>query len=871
MNQELNDNDMMKYDYLNPHPVIIVNGTGDIIGVNASAGELFENNGTGSNIKEQLSFLKHVDFNDIITNDKSTEIQNLINNHLYKLTIVGSLKSREAYIYGIDTGPAPKDDTSRAMQICFEHSPEPIMSFNSGGIIINANYAAKIIFGFDNIEGMTLEKVFPDRNIEIFINVKNKDFVEEFEYTTGGEYYKFIIKWIPKQSIGFIYGTNTSALKESGFIIEEHELRFRNLFEKMPISIWEEDFTELREYLDFLKSSGVTDFNEHFATVRGEVARCAEMIEVLNVNQETVKLFGASSESELLENIGSTFTSASLLSFKDVLIAVAESKEGYECESEYRTFKGNTEHVVMKMSFNRNPKGRYIALVSMFNITHRKQLENELIENERKFRAISSSAQDAIIMLDNSGRITFWNESASLVFGYSDTEVLSKYYYDIIIPENERGKLKERFEDFRNRDINPTTGRTIELLFKRKNDEIFPAEISLAAVKIKGKWSAISIIRDISERKKSEKELRKLTSAVVNNPASIVISDLEGRIEYANPKFLKLTGYSLEEAVGKKISILKSGRHPDETYKELWETITSGRTWKGELYNLAKDGSYFWESISISPIKDSRGDIVNYVGVKEDITHRKHNERRIKNLIEELKELNSSKDKFFSIIAHDLKGPFSGFLGLSELMATEYTNLDAESISQMADSMYKAAKNLFDLLENLLDWSRAQTGGMLFNPLSINLIQLVAKITGLFRETASNKQIHFNIDIDPNISVFADLQMLNTCIRNLVSNALKFTEKGGDITISANDEENEYTLISVIDTGIGMNEEALGKIFRIDMKYTTSGTENEKGTGLGLLLCKELVEKNGGEIFVESELYKGSNFTFTIPKNDNQS
>lgn len=232
----------------------------------------------------------------------------------------------------------------------------------------------------------------------------------------------------------------------------------------------------------------------------------------------------------------------------------------------------------------------------------------------------------------------------------------------------------------------------------------------------------------------------------------------------------------------------------------------------------------------------------------------------------ELRLLNASKDKFFSIISHDLRGPFSGFLGLSELLAEEYDDLEKEDISQIAESMNKAAKRLFSFLENLLDWSRSQMGRMDFNPMQLDLFDHVFRIFELYSNTSKEKNIELVSDISRGNYIYSDSNMLSTILRNLISNAIKFTKPGGKIIVQRNDiPDSNFAEISVVDSGVGMGEDALSKLFRIDEKYTTVGTAQEAGTGLGLLLCKELVEKNGGSIRVESEIDKGTTFTFTVP------
>jgi two-component system sensor histidine kinase/response regulator len=232
---------------------------------------------------------------------------------------------------------------------------------------------------------------------------------------------------------------------------------------------------------------------------------------------------------------------------------------------------------------------------------------------------------------------------------------------------------------------------------------------------------------------------------------------------------------------------------------------------------------------------------------------------------DELKKLNASKDTFFSIIAHDLRGPFSGFLGLSELLLDEYDDLDQAEISQIADSMHKAAKRLYSFLENLLEWSRTQMGRVEFFPSRLDVSETITRIYSLFSVTADEKKINTISNIPKGTFVFADNNMLNTILRNLISNALKFTKQGGEITVNTEKKDDDFLIVSVSDNGVGMNDEAKDKIFRLDTKHSTPGTANEQGSGLGLLLCKDLVEKHNGTIWVDSEVGKGTIFSFTLP------
>ncbi len=239
--------------------------------------------------------------------------------------------------------------------------------------------------------------------------------------------------------------------------------------------------------------------------------------------------------------------------------------------------------------------------------------------------------------------------------------------------------------------------------------------------------------------------------------------------------------------------------------------------------------------------------------------------KRLEETSEELKNTLATKDKFFSIIAHDLRGPFSGFLGLSELLSTEYAQLEPGEIARVAKTMHKAANSLFEFLENLLNWSRAQMGRMEYNPQYLKIADVVSLNFELITTAANEKEISLYNEVSEEINAYADSNMLSTVLRNLVSNAVKFSNPGDNITVSAIEEDN-IIHVTVEDTGIGMTEEVTQKLFKLDVKHSTPGTKKESGTGLGLILCKELVEKQCGIITVESEPGKGTKFSFTLPK-----
>jgi signal transduction histidine kinase len=239
----------------------------------------------------------------------------------------------------------------------------------------------------------------------------------------------------------------------------------------------------------------------------------------------------------------------------------------------------------------------------------------------------------------------------------------------------------------------------------------------------------------------------------------------------------------------------------------------------------------------------------------------------IKQSREKLLELNATKDKFFSIIAHDLRNPFAGIMGLSEIMETKLTEdikVDLAQLLKYSQLILSSSKSAFDLLNNLMEWSRSQTGNISVNPTNIPMDLIFSTAFLIVSGNALKKNITIEKGFTDNDMVYVDNLLTNTILRNLLTNAIKFTHPNGKITVSTQKNEG-FIEISVTDTGVGIEPKNLDKIFKIDSKFSNTGTENEKGTGLGLILCKEFVEKQGGTIWVKSELGIGSTFTFTLP------
>jgi len=240
-------------------------------------------------------------------------------------------------------------------------------------------------------------------------------------------------------------------------------------------------------------------------------------------------------------------------------------------------------------------------------------------------------------------------------------------------------------------------------------------------------------------------------------------------------------------------------------------------------------------------------------------------DNKVKTQFEHLQKLNAEKDKFYSIIAHDMRGPFFGFLGLTELITEDTEGMSMESVQKIANTMRESAINLFRLLEDLLEWTRIEQGLIPYSPEYINLLSLIEESLAPLTAIADVKSISVVREINREITVLIDKNMFSTIIRNLVSNAVKFTPNGGQIIISAKNEVNNFFRISVTDNGIGMDRILVENLFKLGANTRRKGTNGEQSTGFGLILCKEFVEKHNGQLWLESEEGKGSTFHFTVP------
>ncbi len=498
------------------------------------------------------------------------------------------------------------------------------------------------------------------------------------------------------------------------------------------------------------------------------------------------------------------------------------------------------------------------------DITERKEIEKALKESENRYRQLVELSPDAIIV-HTKGKIVYANDSCLQLFGAKNpedlmnksiTELMLPDYIDIARTQAKVGSKKRNSGSFLR-----------EQKFLRLDGSRIDVEITTNPIVYKNEKSIQIVIRDITERKIVEEELRKRQSEVItlldSLPAFAFFKDSKSRYIIANQKFCDAMGCTKDQIMGKTDYDFLSKEIADKYLQDDLKVINSGDMLYVREEQIYLDNKYITIGTRKVPLKDGNGKVFGLIGIGFDITERKEAEEAIKKYSKELEELNNTKDKFFSIISHDLRSPFQGLLGISGLMVEEYENLSQEEVKLFINNINNAAKNLFNLIENLLQWSRIQRGKFEVNPEKIELNYEVSYNINLLQRNAVNKNIEIINKTPENVYIKSDVNIFNSTIQNLISNAIKFTKPGGKIIISSVTKQDTAEL-TVEDTGVGIPKEEVDKLFRIDTQHSTLGTEKESGTGLGLIICKELIEKQGGKIWVKSKLGEGTAFTVTF-------
>ena len=536
------------------------------------------------------------------------------------------------------------------------------------------------------------------------------------------------------------------------------------------------------------------------------------------------------------------------------------------------------------------------------DITASKKAEEALAKEQFLINSLMNNLSDHVYFKDLNSKFIRTNKSHAISFGLSDPKhVIGKSDFDFFTEK----AANQAFED---EQAIIKTGQSIlkeEKLTRKDCSDVWFSAMKMPLRDNDGKIiGTFGISRDITGRKRSELEnyalfeiIQGITSTDKLDELLKLIHNSLGKVVYADNCFVALKDqtsglfsfpYFVDKVDTTPIPTSMGKSCSDYVFRTVKPLLLNQKKFdrlveQGEV-ELIGSNSPSWIGIPLqTPSKVigvlvlqhyekenvySENDLKFLVSIGNQIAiaiERKKAEEEISFKNEQLQLINAEKDKFFSIIAHDLRGPLSAFVDATQILTEEIQNMDLEEIKDITMSMKTSASNIYGLLENLLEWSRLRRGAMDFVPENLNLKKKIEASIDVLSESARKKRIGLTISVPGELEIRADIHMFDTIIRNLISNAIKFTISGGKVIVTANYNGDHYIVVKISDSGIGMAPELRNKLFQIDEKTSRPGTEGETSTGLGLLLCKEFIEKHGGKIWVESSVGQGSTFSFSLP------
>ncbi len=553
-------------------------------------------------------------------------------------------------------------------------------------------------------------------------------------------------------------------------------------------------------------------------------------------------------------------------------------KDNLKTKEFYQILKSGTEVTDFPLSlWNGTPifattrafkqNGSYYLLITLnrFSLVDVNKV-NFIFGNIEYLKSILNKFDFWVTIRDRNSNLVLCNSSFEKFIGLTQAELIGKNIDDLF-GSNEISRLH------RETDIELLGRRKEQVHFhiqvKGKNGKTHFLEVTKFLVNFGGEDFVFCISIDTSELdyvRQLYEESSTLYRALIEN-AFDAIYLLKGRhYIYANPRFCELTGYTIEELLSPSFdfSVLVTGESKkflEERYRARMEGKEIPNQYELEIVN--KSGKKIF--VEVNTVSVGKPGEVVVMGIMRDITQRKLFEEQLKKSEEELRQLNYSKDKLFNIIAHDLRSPLSGLISMTKMLIETIDILSPKEAKELLTDLFEYANQSYNLLENLLQWAKTQTGTILFNPEITDLYEIVLAGKIINDPNAKQKGINISIFLKPNSFVLVDRNMLTTVIRNLISNAIKFTPSGGEINIRLHEKSYEYEL-EIEDNGIGIPKDKLDSLFKLGENISTTGTAGEKGSGLGLILCKEFVEKNDGNLRVVSEFGKGTKFFINLPK-----
>jgi PAS domain S-box-containing protein len=511
------------------------------------------------------------------------------------------------------------------------------------------------------------------------------------------------------------------------------------------------------------------------------------------------------------------------------------------------------------------------------DITARKRAEEELRSSEARLRAITDSAQDAMIMMGSHGEISHWNPAAESILGYSKEEAIGQDLHRLLVPERYHPAYSKALPEFFRSGQGSAIGKTMELEARRKDGREIAIDLSLSAIRLNGEWHAIGILRDITRRKQAEDALRESEEnfrQLAENIREVffIVGPSGKEAIYTSPAYEQIWGRS-RDSLHRNPNAWQEAVHPDDLDRIRAQAAQrfSGDSSQFEYRIHTPDGAEKWIRSRSFPVRDERGALIRIVGIAEEITERKRYEAELIRAREDAEAANRAKSMFIATMSHELRTPLNAILGFAELLEVEMADQGIHAWDADIQKIRRAGTHLMALISQVMDVSKIEAGKMELQTEIFDMAALIQEVATGVETLATRNGVQLKIAAEP-ARMYADRVRIGQCLFNLIGNACKFTH-GGHVVVEGRPEEGkpnrasppEWYTVRVSDTGIGIQLEDLEKLFQYFSQVESSSARKYGGTGLGLAISRKLSRMMGGDITVESVPGVGSTFTLRLP------
>ncbi len=615
------------------------------------------------------------------------------------------------------------------------------------------------------------------------------------------------------------------------------------------------------------KTNEIVNKNAELSQIFNTTGNSMRLIDVdhniIRVNRAFTTLSGISKEDAEGKKCYNIFPGAQCHTSECPLNKIKNGEDRVEVDIMKKNTQGKIIPGILNSVAFKGQNGEILGIIEDFkDISKRIEAEDALKRTEQQFSVFMDNLPLGVFIKDENLKSVYLNKYMDYIYSNDDCqdktpqEIFPEEYAKRVIQEDKQvlnGEVLIVEDQLPDKSGNLKTYQTHKFRYRGTDNT----------------WQIGGVSLDITEKKKTEQDLKILSNAIHHSPACVIITNLKREIQFVNPSFTQITGYNPKDVINKEISLLNIDNHSNSIYEEAMSCVLSGKDWQGEFHHQKKNGEKYWELASISPVKNNIGEISHFVVISEDITSRKKSEKELVDAKEKAEESNRLKTAFLANLSHEIRTPMNAIIGFSNLLLDE--DMSFEEKVKLNNLINDNSQNLLKLIDDVIDISKIQAGNIELNKKDCHINKLLLDLYVSFSINVENndkKDIHLSLQKSSELNDFSfvtDPLRLKQILYNLIENAIKFTSNGFvEFGYSLIEEENKIQFY-VIDSGIGISNEKLDMIYDMFRQADESFTREHGGTGIGLTIAKKLVDHLNGEIWIQSTPKQGTNIYFTLP------